>query len=342
MERVSQLILRNAERLNQGNILLINPPRDSCYSQLAENGYKVSIFTQDFGDWKWLQDSGADAQFGTFPSVSPQTDHIILIQARERERLLMMLHALATAMPAAAGLWLVGENRSGIKSSGKRLSLYFENVCKSDNARHCALFSADQPRPVETFSLSDYEKPWSVSTAAGNMDIISLPGTFAHGNLDKGSELLLDTLLELAPSGRVLDFACGSGVIGLSLLGLNPEIDLTMLDTSALAIESTRRSLAKNHQQATVVASDGLAELTGKYDWIISNPPFHRGVENDPGIAHDFFSEAGHFLQKEGKILLVCNQHLPYPAWLKAYFTKVETVRAKRGFKVILASGIRR
>ncbi len=342
MERVSQLILRNAERLSQGNILLINPPRDSCFSQLAESGRQVCVFTQDFGDYKWLQNSGADASFGIFPAPDSQTKHIILIQARERERLLMMLHALATAMPAAAKLWLAGENRSGIKSSGKRLSVYFENIRKTDNARHCSLFEADKPRPAKPFKLSDYEKHWSVSTAAGNIDIVSLPGTFAHGNLDKGSELLLDALGELAPSGRVLDFACGSGVIGLSLLCLNPEIELTMLDTSALAIESTRRSLHRNDRQATVVASDGLSELNGKYDWIISNPPFHRGIENELGIARNFFGDAGQFLQKTGKLLLVCNHHLPYPAWLKAYFSKVEIVKASRGFKVIMASGIRR
>jgi 16S rRNA (guanine1207-N2)-methyltransferase len=140
----------------------------------------------------------------------------------------------------------------------------------------------------------------------------------------------------------VLDFACGSGVIGLSLLCLNPEIELTMLDTSALAIESTRRSLLRNDRQATVVASDGLSELNGKYDWIISNPPFHRGIENELGIARNFFGDAGQFLQKTGKLLLVCNHHLPYPAWLKAFFSKVEIVKASRGFKVIMASGIRR
>ena len=172
--------------------------------------------------------------------------------------------------------------------------------------------------------------------------MISLPGTFAHGSLDKGSELLLDTAAELKPSGRVLDFACGNGVIGLSLLSLDPTLDMTMLDTSALALESARLSLRCNGREATLVASDGLSELNGQFNWIISNPPFHRGVENELDIAHKFFSEAGHFMQKTGRILLVCNHHLPYPAWLQADFTHVETIKANRAFKVILASGNRR
>ncbi len=342
MERVSQLILRNAGRLGGGKILLINPPRDSCFSRLVDLGCTVRIFTQDFGDFKWLQASGAEIRFGTIPVIDSQFDHIVFIQPRERERLLMMLHALSSGMSAGTKLWLAGENRTGIKSCAKRLSLYFETVAKTDSARHCALLEACKPLPCEPFDLAAYEKSWPVSSRAGDLSIVSLPGTFAHGSLDKGSELLLDTAAELKPSGRVLDFACGNGVIGLSLLVLDPALEMTMLETSALALESARLSLRCNEREATLVASDGLSELNGQFNWIISNPPFHRGVRNELDIAHKFFSDAGHFMQKTGKILLVCNHHLPYPAWLQTYFTRIEIMRADRKYKVIQASGKRR
>lgn len=338
MERVSQLILRNAARLAGGDILLINPPRDACFSRLVELGCTVRIFTQDFGDFKWLQTSRAEVEFGTIPGIDSGLDHIVFIQPRERERMLMMLHALSSAMSAGAQLWLAGENRSGIKSSARHLKLYFEAVSKSDSARHCGLLEASRPRPGEPFDLSVYEKSWAVSSSAGDISFVSLPGTFAHGKLDQGSELLLDTIEELAPSGRVLDFACGNGVLGLTLLKQNAGIDLTLLDTSALALESARISLCGNELKATRLASDGLSEATGQFDWIISNPPFHRGVKNELDIAQKFFGQAGHFLTKTGKLLIVCNNHLPYPAWLENDFTRVEIIRSNRIYKVILAS----
>jgi 16S rRNA (guanine1207-N2)-methyltransferase len=147
---------------------------------------------------------------------------------------------------------------------------------------------------------------------------------------------------ELKPTGQVLDFACGSGVIGLSLLHLHPDAGLTLLDVSALALESARSSLRINDMEATVLASDGLSHLEGSFDWIISNPPFHRGIRNDLDIAKNFCACAGDFLTETGKILLVCNHHLPYPAWLRDYFIRVEVIRTNWGFKVILATGIRR
>jgi 16S rRNA (guanine1207-N2)-methyltransferase len=146
----------------------------------------------------------------------------------------------------------------------------------------------------------------------------------------------------LKPAGKVLDFACGNGVIGLCLLNAHPATRLTLLDVSALALESSRCSLKANGMEATVLASNGLSRLDGSFDWIITNPPFHRGIKNDLEIARVFFAGAGDFLVKTGKILLVCNHHLPYPAWLRDYFTRVEVVRTDWGFKVVLATGIRR
>jgi len=339
MERVSQLILRNQESFRTGQILLVNPPRDTCFARLTEGERKVSIFSQDFGDYSWLKSSGADAEFGLFPALASTTQDIVLILPRERARLDMMLHALASSMAPKSLVWLAGENRSGIKSSAKRLNPHFQSVSRIDNARHCTLFKACNASPTDPFDLESYKKSWSLAFSGKEFTIISLPGTFAHGKLDKGTSLLLDFLDELKPSGSILDFACGNSVIGLSLLSLRPDTVLTMLDVSALALESTRRSLAANDMEATVLASDGLSGLKGRFDWIISNPPFHRGIRNDLEIARSFFADAGNFLTKTGKILLVCNHHLPYTAWLKEYFTRVEVVRNNREFKVIQASG---
>ena len=341
MERVSELILRNAGRLSAGNLLLINAPRDLCFRSLAESGREVQVFSQDFGDYSWLKSSGCEVEFAVAPCPDPQIEEIILIQPKERARLHMLLHALAVAMPPSARLWLAGENRSGIKSSAKHLDVYFDRVSKVDNARHCTLFEVAMPRAANPFNLDDYETSWSLAGTAGLINIISLPGTFAHGKLDPGTRLLLNCLEEMPISGRVLDFACGSGVIGLSLLSRNPAIEMTLLDTSAPALESARRSLLRNRLKATVLPSDGLSQLEGSFDWIISNPPFHRGVHNDLKVVIDFCEQAGKFLAQKGKILLVCNNHLPYPAWLKTNFTEVDMIKSNREFKVVLASGFR-
>jgi 16S rRNA (guanine1207-N2)-methyltransferase len=337
MESTSQVILRNESRLQPGRVLLVNPPRDSLFLQLQTDERPLQVSTQDYGDYCWLSANGASVSFDVIPQPDVPSRTIIMNLPREKERLVMMLHAISSWMPSDALLWLVGENNSGIKSSHRYLRQFFRNVVKLDSARHCVLYEAAEPIKEQPFHLKKYEKTWPLVFAGQQLEIVSLPGVFAHGRLDKGSQLLLKALDKLRPEGKILDFACGSGIIGSSLLVTAPSSSLTLLDVSALAFEASRKTLDLNGLTAALLPSDGLSELQGRYDWIISNPPFHRGVSNDLEIAKKFFSIAGTFLTENGRIVIVCNQHLPYESWLQNHFDRVERLEANDEFIVIQA-----
>lgn len=339
MERSSEVILRNEAKLPQAGLMLINPPRDSLRRQLEKSGRPVRVFTQNHGDFCWhASPPGENVRFGLLPAPDDVASTVILTLPREKELLTMMLHALSCSLSPNSRLWLVGENKAGIKSARRYLEQFFQKVSKLDSARHCVLFEARQPCPGEHFELSSYAKQWQAIFAGCSLDVVSLPGVFAHGRLDQGSQMLLDALEGLQPNGKILDFACGSGVIGCSLLKANSGTELTLLDVSAVALESSRRTLEINALQAHLLPSDGLAQVEGRFDWIISNPPFHRGIRNDLDIAANFFSSAGTFLTQNGRIIIVCNRHLPYAEWLQTHFDQVERLSANEQFAVIMAA----
>jgi 16S rRNA (guanine1207-N2)-methyltransferase len=337
MDRVGQIVLRNADLLKSDSILLVNPARGDCYQRLVDSGRDVEIFSQDYADHRWLLSSGAKTTFGAFPDLGKRHSQVILSQPREKERLDMMLHALSSMMHPDHTLWLAGENRTGIKSCSKWLEKYYLKVTTLDNARHCTLFSATQAVDGVVFSQERYRRKWNLESEQQEIKIVSLPGTFAHGRLDKGSSLLLEQVRTLKPVGSILDFGCGAGVIGLSLLAMDKDIDLVMLDHSALALESAQLSLQANNWTANLLASDGLSEVDSTFDWIVSNPPFHRGIRTDLDIARQFFNQASQLLSRRGKILLVCNRHLPYRAWLAEQFQYTEIIYSDNEFNVILA-----
>ncbi|MGK2926134.1 MAG: methyltransferase [Lysobacterales bacterium] len=350
MEATSQLILRNEARLPRGALLLIDAPRDGLLRQLQSPERAVRVSTQDFGSFRWFRAVGAEAAYDAVPALAGDEQTIILHLPREKERLAMLLHALAAQMnptpgvDAGAKLWLIGENRAGIKSAGRYLQQAFERVATLDKARHCALLEAAGPLPGLPFSVDNYARDWSVTHCGHEIRLRTLPGVFAHGRLDRGTALLLEALQGLRPSGRVLDFACGSGIVGLALLAA-AERDLrpTLLDNSALAIESARRSLTASgldEQAVTLLPSDGLCELgaDARFDWIVSNPPFHRGVRNDLDVAAEFFRQAGSFLAEQGKMVVVFNRHLPYASWLQRVFQAVERLTESSEFTVMRVS----
>lgn len=95
------------------------------------------------------------------------------------------------------------------------------------------------------------------------------------------TETLVETVLgHLAKRGAsVLDIGCGTGCVGLSVAYLNERVYLRGVDISASALKLSRKNAEKLglEQRAEFVAADILSEhLPGKYDVIVSNPPYIR------------------------------------------------------------------
>ena len=338
MNNVSRILQRNLDRLPQGRVLLVDPEPDVPCREITRRGGTVELSTASRRVFRNLEQAGADIAFEAAPVGKPDIDVVVMNLPREKERLDMLLHAAACRLRPDGLLWLVGAKRAGIASSPRRLEQRFGHVSKLDNACHCSLFGARKPVAEEPFRLDRYETAWQISHAGKTLELRSLPGVFAHGRLDPGTALLLETLEKNPVAGRVLDFASGCGVIGAAIRAANTDTEVMLLDDSALAIEAGKRTLAANGLKAMSLASNGFSELSGQYEWIVSNPPFHRGVEQDTGISEDFFRDAGTFLSENGRIRVVFNRHLPYAGWLRQSFNRVDCLARTGTFTVIEAS----
>ena len=340
MELPSQIISKNlGSRSAVAKGLWLNPGHDSVWREAAMHCQQLSLFCQDRGTFVFHQNAGIDVHFGAFPEAPQKPYDWIILSLPRQKALLKMLLACAAALLADNGtLWLAGENKAGIKSSGKWLKEYFSTVRKVDNARHCTLFEAANPIKTGPFSSRSYRDSWQISEADCQLQIVSYPGVFAHGRLDAGTSLLLQSLPELPIDNQVLDFGCGAGVIGASIKCRYPSAQVSFLDTNALALKSCEETLAANELQGTVLASSGLNELTGKFDWIVSNPPIHSGVKTDNHLGMTLLESLLQYLNPGAQLLLVANRHLPYENWLNERFTNVRELSTNDHFKVLLAS----
>ena len=337
MSLPSQIITKNLtrhERVN--NVLWVNPGRDSSWQDVANYCQHIKLFCQDFGDFSYHQQSGAEATFGAFPEQSQTFDWIILTLPRQKALLQMLLECAKGLLTPGGSLWLAGENKAGIKSSDKLLKKHFGKVQKLDNARHCTLFEATDASADKPFNSSDYLEVWQANPNGANLQVASYPGVFAHGRLDAGSALLLETLVKQDIEGSVLDFGCGSGVIGATLAAL-PQVDVTFLDTSALALYACEQTLSLNGLNGTLLPSDGLASVETRFDLIISNPPIHSGVKTDNHLSMQLLENIEKHLQPGGRLVIVANRHLPYEKWLGEKFKQVGELSCNQHFKVLNA-----
>jgi 16S rRNA (guanine1207-N2)-methyltransferase len=249
----------------------------------------------------------------------------------------MILDYAASLLSDGGTVWLAGENKAGIKSAGQRLKTNFNRVRKLDNARHCVLFEASGVSDRHSFNPHGYRIQWTLECKPSSIQITSYPGVFAHGRLDSGTALLLEALADLSFGGNVLDFACGTGVIGAFIAANHPGTCVHLLDTSALALLASEETLAINRLSGKVLASDGLSGLAGQFDYIVSNPPIHSGVKTDNRLSMRLLHSVLRHLKPRGTFVMVANVHLPYEAWLSQRFSFTHELIANESYKVLLS-----
>ncbi|KTF15565.1 methyltransferase [Pseudoalteromonas sp. H105] len=331
----SSLLLRNSESLSAASILVVNFAQDGFLSQLKQLNPTSSItaFSYNHANGEFAKKiAGIDVCI-SHEIAQKQFDLVIYYYPKAKPEAMMTLDNIRAVISDEADLLVVGENKSGVKSIEKQFNSHCEFGRKIDSARHCALYLFSNIKPLAEFSISRYHKLFSVDVADTQFNAISIPGVFNHGELDAGTKMLLEN----APSvknGQVLDFGCGAGLIA-TFLGLkNSGLSFVCSDVSALAAYATTQTLALNNINGKAVLSDGLASINGKFDLIISNPPFHTGIATDYTIAEQFLSNAKQHLTKSGKLTIVANCFLKYPPILETQFGKYHTVHKNNKFSV--------
>lgn len=134
------------------------------------------------------------------------------------------------------------------------------------------------------------------------------PGVFAHRRIDPGARHLLNAV-DVAPDTHVLDIGCGSGCVALGIAARDPSVRVHAIDSSARAVECTRRGAEANGLANIEVRLEAGGEVPdpGTYDVVLANPPYYA----DFRIAELFVGAAWRALAPGGTLLVVTKQ----PTW---------------------------
>lgn len=238
----------------------------------------------------------------------------------------MACHFLAKVLDPAGALYVYGANDEGIRSAHKKLALVYKDVRTVDIRKKCRVLRAAEPdMSVLRTDVDDWAGELDIEISGAVHAWTSYPGLFAKGKLDPATAMLLDGL---EVNGRVLDFGCGTGVLsrGLAQCGAG---HVDALDADALAVLATRR----NVPEADVFLGDGWNAVRGMGPWdaVVSNPPIHRGFEEDYELLRSLIRHAP---EHTGRLVIVVQRQVPVGPLLEKFFTTVGILREDTRFAV--------
>ena len=192
--------------------------------------------------------------------------------------------------------------------------------------------------------LADWPGNWKgYRVPALPVPIEAMPAVFARDKLDVGTRELLPlvgpAVASLPHGARILDLACGNGVLGLAALACRDDVRVDFSDVSSQAVASVRRNVSRcgNEDRAMTFHQDGIDGSAGHYQLILLNPPFHEGGVVGDHIALRLFHDASRHLLPQGKLLMVGNRHLGYHHTLRRYFSQIIQRAASPRFVVFEA-----
>lgn len=180
--------------------------------------------------------------------------------------------------------------------------------------------------------------PTSFTLASGHK-IMNHAGVFSRRRLDAGTRLLLGKLPTDLEADCVVDLGCGNGVVGLALALDNPDIELTMVDSSYLAVSSAEETFeasgAGSHTATFAVEHSMTGFADASVDLVVNNPPFHEDRSLADTVTWQMFNDAKRCLRPGGAMLVVGNRHLGYHVKLKRIFGNVDVVASNPKFVVL-------
>lgn len=336
------VLLRNRELL-QGRLALLGVSDPAILGQCGSNGLAMSEHAGVHGALMQQSDWRACYGYDTDGLVAARYDTVVVFLPKARAELALRLAMARFLGCEGARLVLIGEKKEGIGGAVKPFREVASDAAKVDSARHCQVWVGSNCQPLSAFNVREWIR-WSRFEYAGvEMTVAGMPGVFSEGELDAGTRLLLRTFVE-APlkAEQVLDFACGAGVIGTWLQGfasLHGKSPMTVdgVDVQAQAVLCAEATYASACLRGQIHAADGLSTLEGRWQAVVTNPPFHSGVKTDTSMTEQFLRDVASHLVPGGELRLVANSFLPYEGDIQRHIGPVERLAQDRRFTVYRA-----
>jgi 16S rRNA (guanine1207-N2)-methyltransferase len=260
------------------------------------------------------------------------------------EAIFEMIDRARPKLRNGGSFYLVAKVRKGAKSYMRRLSETIGPAKVISKSGGYWLMRAERSpvRAPESIDLSVYEHTVETQLRGRKYTFFTRAGVFSRKEIDDGTRLLIESV-EIQPMNSVIDVGCGYGPIGITAAHMASVGRVVMVDTNARAVECSSRNIVAHHlhharrngkRRVEAIVSDRFDAVRGeRFDRIVSNPPFHSGVD----VLYPLVDEAYAHLRFHGRMYLVLMRYVGIKRHIEKVFGNCTIVGQEGKHAVLMA-----
>lgn len=255
--------------------------------------------------WEKSGFSRVDDPSGTWPLV-------LLLPGKSKDETLAAFAKAHDLLEGGGMLVVAMTNTAGAQRFEKELEKAAGKL-GSLSKHKCRAFHAVKDDTWDAALLGE----WRALGAPREVDGFTVEaGVFSADHVDPGSALLAANLPKNL-RGTVADLGAGWGYLSKAVADRCPDVKaIHLFEANARALACARKNLEDG--RCEFHWHDVATGLPGKYEVIVSNPPFHTGQATDLSLGKAFLRTAADALRTGGRLFLVANRQLPYEPELEA------------------------
>ncbi len=298
--------------------------RFDLFEQLKQNKQKVTFSDFVLADCQALTNSPAA---------------VVMRVDKEKPLSHYLFNLTATLLKDGGEFWLVGHKNEGLKTYLKKIGKLLigeQKTHKGKEGYQCIQFKVEYVNDDNLFDDSDYTQIRSINQKP---DLLSKPGQYGWKKIDKGSQLLIQKVVDhyvFSDEDRVLDLGCGYGYLAAVASQL-PYGEMIATDNNAASVISAKANFEALDIKGEVVAADCAKGLEGRFNLILCNPPFHTGFAHDQQLTAKFSQTIASRLRRKGKAYIVVNQFINMAELLTKQGLTVTELDHNQGYRIYLA-----
>ncbi len=291
-----------------------------------------------------LRRAGYVVELGDFvmPANAEPPQTVCYRVSKEKALVHYLINQALAILPTGGSLLLAGHKNDGLHRNAKKAAALVGASAEIKKHGGAAYIATIVKRGVPSGVLPDQHYT-EIQEIAQSPTLYSKPGIFGWQKQDRGSALLIEQLpafltgFKQAPASLV-DLGCGYGFIAVKAAAQLPGANWLLTDNNATALLAARRNCEAQGIRAQIELADCASGLSGPFDAVLCNPPFHKGFAVAGSLTDQFIVAAHRLLSRQGRALFVVNQFIPLERKAIGIFASAEILIEHDGFKVVSLS----